>query len=242
MEQDFLELIIIIFLCAFQSIFGVGLLLFGTPLFLLIGYDFISTLVIILPVSALISFLQIFYKSYLNKKLIFEYNLYTLPFLVFFLILSIKTNYIDIKLFVSILLIISSLLIIFKNKINFFKKFIRSHRKFILIYIGSIHGFTNMGGGFLSIFSSIINEENKYLSRSYIAYGYFIMGIVQIATIILISKDSINLFKWYYLLIPCCIFFPCQNIFKIINNVTFIKVIYYLAFVYGCISLVLSIK
>jgi hypothetical protein len=99
-----------------------------------------------------------------------------------------------------------------------------------------------MGGGFLSIFSSIINEENKYLSRSYIAYGYFIMGIVQIATIILISKDSINLFKWYYLLIPCCIFFPCQNIFKIINNVTFIKVIYYLAFVYGCISLVLSIK
>ena len=47
-----------------------------------------------------------------------------------------------------------------------------------------------MGGGFLSIFSSIINEENKYLSRSYIAYGYFIMGIVQITTIVFISKDS----------------------------------------------------
>ena len=36
-----------------------------------------------------------------------------------------------------------------------------------------------MGGGFLSIFSSIINEENKYLSRSYIAYGYFIMANIK---------------------------------------------------------------
>ena len=94
----------------------------------------------------------------------------------------------------------------------------------------------------LSIFSSIINEENKYLSRNYIAYGYFIMGIVQISIILFISKDSFSLFKWYYLIIPCCIFFPCQNIFKIINNELFIKVIYYLAFLYGCISFMLSIK
>ncbi len=242
MEQGFLELIIIIFLCAFQSVFGVGLLLFGTPLFLMIGYNFSSTLAIILPVSILISFLQIIYRSHLNKKLIVEYNLYTLPFLVLFLIFSIKTNYLDVKLFVSILLIISSLLVIMKSKIYSFKKYICSYRRYILMFIGSIHGLTNMGGGFLSILSSIINEENKYLSRSYIAYGYFIMGIVQITTIVLISKESLSLFKWYYLIIPFCIYLPCQKIFKIINNVIFIKVIYYLAFLYGCISLILNIK
>jgi len=239
MEQALLELIIIILLSAFQSIFGVGLLLFGTPLFLMIGYDFSSTLAMILPVSVLISFLQIIYKSQLNKKCIVEYNLYTLPFLVFFLIISIKVNYFDIKLFVSVLLIISSLLVIMKNKIYSFKKYMHSHKKYILMYIGSIHGLTNMGGGFLSIFSSIINEENKYLSRSYIAYGYFIMGLVQITTIVFISKDSLSLFKWYYLIIPFCIFIPCQKIFKIINNVIFIKLIYYLAFIYGCINLIL---
>ena len=82
MEQFVLELIIIIVLCAFQSVFGVGLLLFGTPFFLMIGYDFISTLTIILPVSVLISFLQIIYKSELNKELIVEYNIYCLPFLI----------------------------------------------------------------------------------------------------------------------------------------------------------------
>ena len=242
MEQGFLELLIIIFLCAFQSVFGVGLLLFGTPLFLMVGYNFSSTLAIILPVSISISFFQIIYKSQLNKKIIAEYNLNTLPFLVLFLIFSIKTNYLDIKLFVSILLIISSLLVIMKSKIYSFKKYIRSYRRYILMFIGSIHGLTNMGGGFLSIFSSIINEENKYLSRSYIAYGYFIMGIVQITTIVFISRESLSLFKWYYLIIPCCIYIPCQKIFKIINNVIFIKVIYYLAFSYGCISLIFNIK
>lgn len=242
MEQFYVELIIVIVLCAFQSVFGVGLLLFGTPFFLMIGYDFISTLAIILPVSVLISFLQIIYKSQLNKELIVEYNIYCLPFLIIFLIFSIKTNYFDIKFFVSALLIISSLLALLKNKLYSFKKYIRSYRKYILIYIGSIHGLTNMGGGFLSIFSSIINEENKYLSRSYIAYGYFIMGIVQIITILFISKDSFSFFKWYYLIITFCIFFPCQYIFKTINNVLFIKVIYYLAFLYGCICLILSIK
>ena len=242
MEQVFLELIIIIILCVVQSVFGVGLLLFGTPMFLMIGYDFSSTLVIILPVSVLISFLQIIYKSQLNKKLTTEYNVYTLPFLIIFLIFSIKTSYFDIKLFVSVLLIISSLIALIKNKIYSVKKYIRLYRKYILIYIGSIHGLTNMGGGFLSIFSSIINEENKYLSRSYIAYGYFIMGILQIFTIALISRESLSLFKWYYLIIPCCIFIPCQKIFKTIKNVTFIKIIYYLALIYGCISFILNIK
>lgn len=242
MEKVLLELIIIIILCVFQSVFGVGLLLFGTPLFLMIGYDFSSTLAIILPVSVLISFLQIIYKSQLNKKLTTEYNLYTLPFLIIFLIFSIKTSYFDIKIFVSVLLIISSLIALMKNKIYSFKKYILSYRKYILIYIGSIHGLTNMGGGFLSIFSSIINEENKYLSRSYIAYGYFIMGILQIFIIVLISRESLSLFKWYYLIIPCCIFIPCQKVFKNIKNFTFIKIIYYLALIYGCISFILNIK
>ena len=242
MEKVLLELIIIIVLCVFQSIFGVGLLLFGTPFFLMIGYDFSSTLAIILPVSVLISFLQIIYKNQLNKKLITEYNIYTLPFLIIFLIFSIKTSFFDIKFFVSVLLIISSFLALMKNKIYSFKKYILSYRKYILIYIGSIHGLTNMGGGFLSIFSSIINEQNKYLSRSYIAYGYFIMGILQICTLVFISKDSLSLFKWYYLIIPCCAFIPCQKIFKTIKNVTFIKIIYYLALIYGCISFFINIK
>ena len=53
------ELLIISIFCFFQSVFGVGLLLLGTPTFLLMGYNFFEVLNILLPYSILISFLQI---------------------------------------------------------------------------------------------------------------------------------------------------------------------------------------
>ena len=64
MSISILDFIIIFILSIFQSVFGVGLLLFGTPIFLMLDYDFVSTLVTILPVSILISFFQIMHKKF----------------------------------------------------------------------------------------------------------------------------------------------------------------------------------
>ena len=116
MSTSILDFIIIFILSIFQSVFGVGLLLFGTPVFLMLDYDFISTLVTILPVSIIISFLQIMHKKNLKKNQIKEFNLNSLPFLFIFLITSIYTDLIDIKLFVSILLIISALITLSEKK------------------------------------------------------------------------------------------------------------------------------
>ena len=57
----FFEISILFSLVIFQSLFGVGLLLFGTPIFLLLGNNFESTLILILPVSITISLLQLLY-------------------------------------------------------------------------------------------------------------------------------------------------------------------------------------
>ena len=57
------EFLIISTLVFFQSIFGVGLLLFGTPTFLLLNYNFLDTLNILLPISISISFLQLFFSK-----------------------------------------------------------------------------------------------------------------------------------------------------------------------------------
>ena len=56
--DSILELIIIVSLVIIQSIFGVGLLLFGTPSLLLLGYDFANTINILMPVSISISAIQ----------------------------------------------------------------------------------------------------------------------------------------------------------------------------------------
>ena len=125
-----LELSILLILIVVQSIFGVGLLLFGTPSFLLLGYDFPNTINILMPVSVLISFLQFSQSKISDKKFIFEYNIYCLPFLIIFLILALKfRDFIDFKFFVAILLIFSSLLILNKSKFSSFRDMFLNPKK-----------------------------------------------------------------------------------------------------------------
>ena len=54
------DIVIVISITAIiQSIFGTGVLLFGTPLLLIFGYSFHFALIILLPTSILISLLQL---------------------------------------------------------------------------------------------------------------------------------------------------------------------------------------
>ena len=61
--MDIIELLIITLLSIFQAVFGIGLLLIGTPTFLLIGYNFFDVLNILLPFSIIISLLQVIYSK-----------------------------------------------------------------------------------------------------------------------------------------------------------------------------------
>ena len=54
-----LEIFIIIAFAIVQSIFGMGLLVFGTPTFLLLGYSFGEVLNLLVPASVAISALQL---------------------------------------------------------------------------------------------------------------------------------------------------------------------------------------
>ena len=54
-----LETIIILFLIVFQSIFGIGLLVFGTPTLMILGYQYSDILSVLLPISCSISLIQI---------------------------------------------------------------------------------------------------------------------------------------------------------------------------------------
>ena len=123
----YLEIIIIFVLCIFQSIFGLGLLLFGTPIFLLIGNDFFATLNLLLPVSMVISLMQIYKnKIEFQNKFYVLFNTYTIPFLILSLGLLIffhkKLNFI---LLISLIIILFSFINIFfaKKSINFLKVF-----------------------------------------------------------------------------------------------------------------------
>ena len=194
-----LEISIIVFLIIVQSIFGIGLLLFGTPSFLILGYDFANTINILMPVSISISILQFFKSKIKDPNFIKNYNLFCLPFLIIFLVIALKYKYFfDFKLLVAILLILSSILILNKKKFSSFRRIFFKSKKLILIAIGCVHGLTNMGGSFLAIYSTLVSHGIKEVARYYISYGYLIMGLFQYILVLSISYENLNFNKLYY--------------------------------------------
>ena len=65
-----IEVLFISLFSLIQSIFGVGLLLLGTPTFLLLGYNYFEVLNILLPYSILISVLQIIFNKGQYQKVL----------------------------------------------------------------------------------------------------------------------------------------------------------------------------
>ena len=97
-----------------------------------------------------------------------------------------------------------------------------------------------MGGGFLSIFSSLINNKNKIFTRYFISYGYLIMGLLQYFILLCLEYKNLNFSKIYYVFLAFFIYFPSQKIFKKVNNFFFNKIISIIALFYGIIILVLN--
>ena len=227
-----LEIIIIILLSIFQSLFGVGLLVIGTPVFLQLGYDFLTVLNILLPFSIIISFLQYKTDKSIHSQFKTNFTFITIPFL--FISLFILHKYIAslnvLKLIASFMIFFSIINIIFiKNNIKIRIKNMRL--KFSLLFLGILHGFTNLGGSLLTLISSNISK-NKLEVRGNIAYGYLFFGIMQIIYM-LIFFEEINFSYLMYIFIPILAFYSSQSLYNKINSSNFSLILNCFVLVYG---------
>jgi len=178
-----LDIFITIAVTAFiQSIFGVGVLLFGTPLLLLQGYNFIHALIILLPISVSINLIQIA-KDYRSIDLVFYKNIliYTIPFVVIFLFVVTR-----LKINISMIIGVFLLFVAAKNyslKVYKIIKFCVRYEKVYFIIMGVIHGLTNLGG---SLLTAIVHskEYEKQISRATVAVSYATFAIFQILTLL----------------------------------------------------------
>jgi hypothetical protein len=124
-----------------------------------------------------------------------------------------------------------------KNTFFPLKKIILKYKKFILVFIGCVHGLTNMGGGLLSIFSSLINNKEKKYTRNFISYSYLTMGLIQYIILMFLEYKNLNFSKVYYILLVLIVYLPSQKIFKKVNNILFSKIISIIALLYGLMIL-----
>ncbi len=203
-------ILVVIITSTIQSLFGVGVLLFGTPLLLLLEYSFIDSLLILLPISATINLIQVIkdYK-YINSAIYKKIVLYTIPFIVIFLYFIIQID-INISFIIGLFLILIAL----KERDVYIQRFINklfSYDKPFYIIMGIIHGITNLGGALLTakVFHTSLTKQEK---RATIAISYFTFAIFQVLTI-LYSEHKFEIFNYLYIFIGVFIYILVNNIF-----------------------------
>jgi uncharacterized membrane protein YfcA len=202
-----LELIIVIIVTSFiQSLFGIGILLFGTPLLLIMDYSFIDTLSILLPISLVINLLQTI-KGYKNIDYKFYKNIifFTIPFIVISLFFVGYVSF-NIAFLVGVLLIILSL----KENLSFIKNSVEkllSYNKIYFIIMGSVHGLTNLGGSLLSL--KVHNEEmKKDAKRATIAISYLTFALFQLLIIFTIeNSEKVGMDNFIYVIVGLGVYF-----------------------------------
>lgn len=180
-------LLTVIATAAIQSVFGVGVLLFGTPLLLLLGYDFINALSVLLPISIAINSLQILkHYPYIDSEFYKKVLLYSIPMIVLFLFI-ISTVKIKIGLLVGSFLILVALKSFFPVIEQNLQKLVRYERSYLAV-LGIVHGLTNLGG---SLLTAIVHAKDytKDTTRVTVAVCYASFAVFQLITLFFIGGE-----------------------------------------------------
>lgn len=211
-EFNLIVALVIILSTISQAVFGVGILLWGTPLLLFLGKDFIDVLTILLPLSLMVSVFQFAPNLHkINKQLIKNFIMYSIPGLVFGLV-SVIFFQLDLRLLVAIVLI-SSVIINKETVSQKFLKLIEEHDKKLMAIIGLIHGISNLGGSLL-VFRISFEAFEKIKFRSNVALTYFIFALSQIVTLSAVN-NYLDLYPLYFLL--CMLMYFAANQFVFLN-------------------------
>tara|TARA_B100001248_G_scaffold184968_1_gene141073 strand:+ start:344 stop:1078 length:735 start_codon:yes stop_codon:yes gene_type:complete len=235
---DFIIILgVIIFFTLIQSIFGVGLLVFGTPTLLLIGYSFYDTLSYLLPCSVVVSVLQLKSGWFLIRIYKSAVPQYMLPGVVFGLVIVIYYLSINLNLIIGLALLLT-FLIRFIDKINMkLENFIGNYFRLGFFFTGFVHGLTNLGGALLVVITNFLYEDKKEIQAN-IAYAYLFMALSQLL-ILLISSSF--LFSIEVLVLPLIsgsiyIYFG-RYIFKLSSDIFYHNLMSFLILVYGFLLL-----
>jgi uncharacterized membrane protein YfcA len=194
--MEFTPLMIILVLSIIQSVFGVGLLLFGTPLLLVMGYDYYQCLSILLPASIIISLYQIYDYKKINldggyRK---KFFLYCVPFLVIGMLIGNNLpRFINLKYLLCTTLLLSLFMRLKYTAQAKIQTFLKKYLSFALATMGLIHGLTNMGGSLLTpLVSKLYQDKTKILTG--ISFDYFFMALSQLLILLAMGKLSLSVY------------------------------------------------
>jgi uncharacterized membrane protein YfcA len=173
-----------------QSVFGAGVLLFGTPLLLLFGYEFVDVLIVLLPISLAINLMQII-KHHAHIDFAFYRNILmlTLPPIAVFLFLVTHVR-INIGLLIGLFLLFIAFKEFSATVAQLINRMMAFEKTYFLL-MGIVHGVSNLGG---SLLTALVHHKDyeKDVARVTVAASYGTFAVVQLLTLGFFSRQQID--------------------------------------------------
>jgi len=167
-------------LAVVQSLFGMGLLVFGTPCLLLAGFSFVDALLWLLPASFAISVVQIRHGWHELDSFKREFLVCVVPPTALGLVgvLALSSQY-DVRAAIGGLLLVSAAARLFPEARARVGDVLSRQRRSVLVLTGFVHGFTNMGGALLAVLIPSLHSDKERI-RAHIAFAYLVFVATQI--------------------------------------------------------------
>jgi uncharacterized membrane protein YfcA len=180
---------LIIALATVQSLFGVGLLVFGTPTLLLLGLPFDQVLLLLLPCSIVVSALQVATSGGLSlDPFRRQFLVYTCPALLVATAVALQVGSPrGIRLLVGVMLLVTAAIRLIRPAHDILGRAVRTHLHPLLVALGLLHGASNLGGGILSVIVGTTFGP-KSDARRQIAFCYGIMASLQLIVVLLTTS------------------------------------------------------
>lgn len=196
MEPTLTLLLVVIAFAAVQSVFGVGLLVFGTPSLLLLGFGFTEVLAYLLPASITISLMQVLTAGRRPQPIRRRLLLYTAPTVLVTSLLVVGTGAeFNVRPIVGGMLVLTALIRLVPAVREALSRFARRRLSGLLLALGVIHGASNLGGGLLTVIVSSAYED-KQAVRAHIAFGYLMMASLQLSTVVVTGWPAVDPATW----------------------------------------------
>lgn len=171
-----------------QSVFGMGLLVFGTPILVLAGMEFTTVLQLMVPASFSISVLQVLFAGPDRPRVSAQLYLLCLPAIALGLWLAADTPLSGIvDLLVAGVLLASALIRAWAPSRAWLTGVLRRHTAVYHLAMGLCHGLTNLGGALLAVLAGGLYGDKRAV-RYVVAHYYLAFSIIQIAVLFAIGR------------------------------------------------------
>lgn len=190
MIESWLLILIVAIYAVVQSVFGMGILVFGTPTLLLLGYEFVPTLQLLVPTSLAVSIFQVAGAGWRRPPGSRNLYLLCMPGIAVGLIIAdFGVDSTTIRLLVGVALVASAALRLSAVSKEIITRVIRRSDALYHLAMGLVHGLTNLGGGMLSVLAAGKHDEKEPM-RAMVAFYYLVFGGVQVASLIAVGQGT----------------------------------------------------